>query len=63
MRVVHPTTPSGPADDQGVSQTPSTPARVSDLDLLAGRPLAEHIDVYQALHTELQAALAEIDDA
>lgn len=37
---------------------PRFTARLADLDEL---PVAEHADVYQSVHTELQAALAEID--
>jgi hypothetical protein len=37
--------------------------RLAVLDSLDARPLAEHPDVYQQLHAELQAALAEIDTA
>ena len=38
-------------------------ARLSVLDELDSRPLAEHPDVYQQLHADLQATLAEIDSA
>ena len=37
--------------------------RLAVLDTLAERPLAEHPDVYQQLHADLQATLAEIDSA
>jgi hypothetical protein len=37
--------------------------RLSVLDTLAELPLAEHPDVYQQLHADLQATLAEIDSA
>ena len=37
--------------------------RLSVLDDLDGLPLAEHPDVYQQLHADLQATLAEIDTA
>jgi hypothetical protein len=37
--------------------------RLADLDDLGRRPLAEHAEIYQALHADLQAALAEIDSA
>jgi len=41
------------------------PARIAGwvaaLDTAGDLPLAEHIEVYQRLHTQLQAALAEID--
>jgi hypothetical protein len=38
-------------------------ARLEVLSTLDGRPLDEHADVYQQLHAELQATLAEIDSA
>lgn len=37
--------------------------RLAVLDGLAERPLAEHPYVYQQLHADLQATLAEIDSA
>lgn len=37
--------------------------RLAELDDLTRRPLAQHAEVYQALHADLQAALAEIDSA
>jgi hypothetical protein len=37
--------------------------RLRVLDDLAERPLPEHAEVYQGLHADLQAALAEIDGA
>lgn len=51
-----------PTPGAAVSAERTGSDRDPELDALAARPLAEHIDVYQALHTELQAALAEIDD-
>ncbi|MDP9092540.1 MAG: hypothetical protein M3N95_06235 [Actinomycetota bacterium] len=36
-------------------------ASVAALDALADRPLSEQADLYQRVHTELQAELAEID--
>ena len=38
-------------------------SRLGVLDSLDARPLPEHPDVYQQLHAELQATLAEIDNA
>jgi hypothetical protein len=35
--------------------------RVSVLDGVGELPLPEHVELYQRLHAELQAALAEID--
>jgi hypothetical protein len=37
--------------------------RLRVLDDLAERPLPEHAEVYQGLHADLQAALAQIDGA
>lgn len=37
--------------------------RLAVLDTLGERPLSEHPDVYQQLHADLQATLAEIDSA
>jgi hypothetical protein len=46
---------------------PPAPAQVvpdlSVLDQLAERPLDEHAAVYERLHTQLQGALNEIDNA
>jgi len=43
----------------------ATPARIAEwvaaLDTAGDLTLAEHIEVYQRLHTQLLAALAEID--
>jgi hypothetical protein len=36
---------------------------VRELDTLDDRELAEHPDVYQRIHAELQSALATIDNA
>jgi hypothetical protein len=38
-------------------------AAMRELDTIADRDLAEHPDVYQRIHTELQTALTTIDDA
>lgn len=57
---------SGQPSGNGASPVPSSPAVAETLELLdslAGRPLADHPDVYQRAHTRLQQALAEIDDA
>lgn len=70
------TSPPRPAADSGVveqaagrrasgSEFASAPvaAAVTLLETLPHRPLAEHPDVYQQIHTDLQHALADIDDA
>jgi hypothetical protein len=51
-----------PTDDAPPAQTGWT-SRLAVLDELADRPLQEHAEVYQSLHADLQAALAEIDGA
>jgi len=38
-------------------------AAITLLERLPDRPLAEHPDVYQQIHTHLQHALADINDA
>ena len=47
------------------SEPGATPARIAEqvaaLDTVGDLPLAEHAEMYQRLHTELQGALAEID--
>lgn len=52
------TPPPAPADTSAILAE-----RLRVLDTLADRPLVEHPDVYQQLHAELQATLAEIDSA
>ena len=49
-------------------ETPSTAASpveeaLAELDTLPQRELAEHPEVYQRIHAELQSALATIDNA
>lgn len=64
-------TPSGPAAARSASApaepaatTPAGVARwVATLDRAAALPLAEHVELYQRLHIDLQAALVEIDGA
>jgi hypothetical protein len=46
-----------------VLEIDALPGRLDVLDGLSGRPLHEHAEVYQVLHADLQAALAEIDSA
>jgi hypothetical protein len=36
-------------------------ADLAELESLSARPLAEHADVYQHVHEQLQAALAQLD--
>lgn len=54
--------------DQPVTSDPLAPAQSVDASRFTTRlatldelPVAEHADVYQSVHTELQTALAEID--
>jgi hypothetical protein len=51
-----------PTDDAPPAQA-GWPDRLAVLDQLADRPLQEHAEVYQRVHADLQAALAEIDGA
>ena len=58
-----------PAHDseQSVQSVQSVQPRIATalagLDTLDTRPLGEHVPVYDRLHDELQAVLAEIDGA
>jgi hypothetical protein len=56
-----------PPDDASPEAAASSQAgwtgRLAVLDGLPDRPLPEHAEVYQSLHADLQAALAEIDGA
>jgi len=65
--VAAPDAAAGAASIQGDSGGESTGSPVSaamrELDTIGERDLAEHPDVYQRIHTELQAALTTIDDA
>lgn len=40
-----------------------TGALLGGLETLDGRPLAEHVEVFEQIHARLQAALREIDSA
>lgn len=57
------------SDDSPPAESPAgtdAVAALKDTAVLDGieeRPLAEHADVYEALHEQLRAALAEIDNA
>ncbi len=59
--------PDGDDETTVAAQAGSAPTRIdaarSALDSLPARPLAEHAVVYEGLHEELQAVLAEIDGA
>ena len=56
-----------PADAQPAAVESAPPSRVeaavAELDRLPDVDLAEHPDLYQRIHTELQGALSAIDDA
>ncbi|HVU92316.1 MAG TPA: hypothetical protein VHC23_08800 [Jatrophihabitans sp.] len=56
-RATAPAVPVAPAADTPVARA------VRELDTLDDRELAEHPDVYQRIHAELQSALATIDNA
>lgn len=62
--------PSGTAPDSAAdaasAAAPSNEGwqqRLAALDDVDARPLAEHVEIYQGLHAELQAALTDIDGA
>ena len=58
--------PGPGADDVSAEMAPSSAGwqqRLAVLNDLDARPLDEHADIYQGLHTELQAALTDIDGA
>lgn len=40
-----------------------TGALLGGLETLDGRPLAEHVEVFEQIHARLQGALREIDSA
>jgi hypothetical protein len=50
-----------PADPAPGLSSERIAARVAALDAVDELPLAEHVELYQRLHAELQSALAEID--
>ena len=52
-----------PGESGGESTGSPVSAAMRELDTIGERDLAEHPDVYQRIHTELQAALTTIDDA
>lgn len=66
-----PTAAPVPASAGGQPQPQPRPAAATDevdtllagLDTLDGRPLAEHVEVFEQVHGRLQAALREIDNA
>lgn len=74
---MQPTEPSAQAPSDRGTDEPGTTTRprsseftsepvaaaMAGLDTLPQRPLLEHPDVYQQIHTDLQRALADIDDA
>lgn len=59
-----PSSPAAPAasSSPAVADSPVA-AALAELDTLSDRELAEHPDVYQRIHAELQSALSAIDDA
>jgi hypothetical protein len=58
-------TVSEPETDRGVPAAGSAPVAdaLADLTTLAERDLAEHPDVFERVHGQLQSALSSIDDA
>ncbi len=59
----NPTPDVAPDPAAGSPSTPGLTERLAVLDQLADRPLHEHAEVYQGVHADLQAALADIDGA
>lgn len=57
-----PRSAEAPVPPAAAPQTPVA-AALRELDTLGERDLAEHPDVYQRIHSELQSALASIDNA
>jgi hypothetical protein len=58
--------PAGaPAAEAAARQVAESPVRaaLTELDALAEKPVAEHPGVYQRVHSQLQNALSDIDDA
>jgi hypothetical protein len=55
--------PSVPAATDRPAAVTRVAATVAALDGLAARPLAEHPDVYEQVHRELRAVLAQLDGA
>lgn len=53
--------PSQPAAAPTPARSDAVDALLADVDDLAGRPLAEHVAVFEQVHARLQAALREID--
>jgi hypothetical protein len=51
----------GPADRSTVRQR--IESQLTRLDDIDSKPLAEHADVYQGIHAQLQDALAEIENS
>lgn len=50
--------PPRPADPRGPDPRAAVVAAMAGLDGLAERPLAEHVDAYERVHTALGDALA-----
>lgn len=55
--------PVSPAAAPSRARNESVAAALRELDGVAARPLAEHPDAFARIHTGLQQALSEIDDA
>jgi hypothetical protein len=48
-----------PADETGVAQVDEA---IAGLDSLPGRPLAEHVAVFEEAHAKLRQVLSDLDD-
>ena len=51
------------APDAGAAVPPAVAAALSRLDTLDDTPVAQHVEVFDAVHRHLQDALATLDEA
>lgn len=58
---IAPPAPDAVAEEQAAGAKPAAPP--DEFAELAGRPLAEHPEVYERIHAQLREALSGIDDA
>lgn len=63
LPAAEPGAPAGDAADAADPVIARIRRNLEAVNEIAARPLAEHADVYAALHTQLQGELAEIDGA
>ena len=59
-----PPVPASPSADQPGGQVPAgVAAALARLDELEGRPVGEHVEVFDGVHRLLQDSLATLDEA